>query len=144
QAGNQRLDLSDRSSQQMDVTEPLRVLVTGATGHLGPGVVRRLVENGYYVRALVRGLSRTTELERLGVELMYGDVRDPQSLKRAAQDIDVIVHMAAGMRGNTDFVLDSCICGTQNVAEAVRVTGVQRVIYLSSMAIYDFSKLRNG
>ena len=58
--------------------------------------------------------------------------------------MDVIVHMAAGVRGNTDFILDCCVRGTQNVAEAARLTGVQRVIYLSSMAIYDFSKLRSG
>jgi 2-alkyl-3-oxoalkanoate reductase len=144
QSGKVHLDLSDRVSQQINLTQPLRVLVTGATGHVGPPVVRQLVENGYCVRALVRGLSRTTMLERLGVELMYGDIRDLESLTRAAQDMDVIVHMAAGVRGSTDFVLDCCIRGTQNVAEAARLTGVQRVIYLSSMAIYDFSKLRNG
>jgi 2-alkyl-3-oxoalkanoate reductase len=143
QSGKVHLDLSDRVSQA-NPTQPVRVLVTGATGHVGPPVVRQLVENGYYVRALVRGLSQTKELERLGVELVYGDVRDLQSLTRAAQDMDVIVHMAAGVRGNTDFILDCCIRGTQNVAEAARLTGVQRVIYLSSMAIYDFSKLRNG
>ncbi len=144
QSGKVHLDLSDRISQQVNVTQPVRVLVTGATGHVGPSVVRQLVENGYDVRALVRGLSRTTALERLGVELMYGDVRDLRSLTRAAQGMDVIVHMAAGVRGNADFILDSCVRGTQNVAEAARLTGVQRVIYLSSMAIYDFSKLRNG
>ncbi len=144
QAGKIHLDLTDRPSQQIRTMQSLRVLVTGATGHVGPPVARKLVENGYQVRALVRGLSRTRELERLGVELIYGDVRDLESLKRAAQDVDVIVHMAAGVKGSIDFILNSCVRGTENVAKAARSASVQRVVYLSSMAIYDFSKLRNG
>jgi nucleoside-diphosphate-sugar epimerase len=52
--------------------------------------------------------------------------------------------MAAGLRGSTQHILESCIAGTQNVAEAARRSGVGRVIYMSSMSIYDFTKLKDG
>lgn len=64
------------------------MLVTGATGAVGPAVVDALREAGWDVRALVRGPAPP------GVEAAPGDLRDHDSLRRAAQDVDAVVHMA--------------------------------------------------
>jgi 2-alkyl-3-oxoalkanoate reductase len=144
QAGKLNLDISPRQSKQVAVTRPERVLVTGAAGYVGSHVVRQLVKNGYYVRALVRELSHTEGLEKLGVQLMYGDVRDFNSLIKATEEMDILVHLAAALRGTQGFVLDSSVEGTKNVAEAACMGGAKRVIYMSSMSIYDYLKLRDG
>jgi FlaA1/EpsC-like NDP-sugar epimerase len=70
QAGKLSVNVCDRPSQQAAITRQEKVLVTGATGYVGSEVVSQLVNEGYYVRALVRGLSHTELLERLGVELV--------------------------------------------------------------------------
>jgi len=76
--------------------------------------------------------------------LISGDVRDVKSLIKAAEGMDIVLHLAAGVRGTKDFILESCIEGTKNVAEAARIAGIKRVVYMSSMAVYDYLKLRNG
>jgi predicted dehydrogenase/nucleoside-diphosphate-sugar epimerase len=144
QAGKLQPDVSDRPSQQVAIVHPDKVLVTGATGYVGLQVIEQLVKDGYAVRAFVRGLSRTEALERLGVELAYGDVRDLESFSRAAKGADIVVHLAAGLRGTSGFILDSCVQGAKNLAEAAHGAGLKRVIYMSSMAVYDYAALHDS
>lgn len=59
-----------------------RILVTGATGMVGSAVVRRAVETGCRVRALVRPTSDRRRLDSLGVECAEGDLSRPDSLPR--------------------------------------------------------------
>ena len=75
---------------------------------------------------------------------MYGDVRDLDRVCQAAAGMDIVVHLAAGLRGSSGFILESCIDGTKNVTEAARRGGLKRVIYMSSLSVYDYVKLRDG
>jgi nucleoside-diphosphate-sugar epimerase len=120
------------------------VLVTGANGYVGSQIVKALIESGYYVRALVRPTGSPERLKRLGVDLFLGDIRRLEDVSCAAEDMQVIVHAAAGMKGSHEFMVDSCVRGTQNVAEAASVQGVKRVIYMSSLSVYDYARQRNG
>jgi len=133
------MDLRVALPKQRLKTGRRRVVVTGATGFVGREVVRRLVKSGYDVRALVRPQSQTEDMEQLGVELAYGDVRDQESLRAAFEGASMVIHLAAGLRGSEGFILDSGITGTANVAAAARDTGVSRVIYTSSVSVYDFT-----
>ena len=72
-----------------------KVLITGATGFVGAHVTSRLAEHGVAIRALVRESSDTRLLERIGAERVSGSLTEPESLRRAARDVDVIVHLAA-------------------------------------------------
>src|SRR5262249_55634617 len=99
-AGRLHLDSSNRRSRQANVSRSETVLVTGANGYLGREVCRQLVERGFPVRALVRPVSPLTSLESLGVELVFGDVRDREAVAGAAAGAGVIVHLAASLRGS--------------------------------------------
>ena len=71
------------------------VLVTGATGFIGGGIVERLaLEHGAEVRALVRSFGRAARLARLPVQLTYGELGDAASLSVAVAGCDVVIHAA--------------------------------------------------
>jgi predicted dehydrogenase/nucleoside-diphosphate-sugar epimerase len=144
QAGKLHLDTLNRPSTQKSITRREKILVTGATGYLGSVVVRKLVKEGYYVRALARELSHTELLEQLGVELIYGDIRNRSGVMDAAKGMDIVVHMAAALQGSSEFMLDCAIKGTRNVADTGKSCNVKRLIYISSMSVYDYFKLRDG
>src|SRR5690349_23391102 len=71
-----------------------RVLVTGATGFIGSHLTRRLVEQGDEVTCLVRSTSRVEPLERLGVRLARGDIRDANAVRAAVERSEVVYHLA--------------------------------------------------
>jgi predicted dehydrogenase/nucleoside-diphosphate-sugar epimerase len=131
-------------SRQAGVRQSQRLLVTGANGYVGAHVVKAMLENGYYVRALVRPTGSPERLAGMGVEVFLGDVRRLDDVSAAAEGMDVIVHMAAGMKGSPEFMVDSCVRGTKNVAEAAARQKVKRVIYMSSLSVYDYSAQPNG
>lgn len=144
QAGKLHIHTRTQPSRQKSIRRLERVLLTGATGYLGSAVVQKLVKEGYYVRALVRELSYTEILENLGVELIYGDIRNPKALIEASNSMDIVVHVAAALQGSPQFMLDCAIKGTQNVSEAAKACDLKRVIYMSSMSVYDCLGLHEG
>jgi predicted dehydrogenase/nucleoside-diphosphate-sugar epimerase len=132
------------ASLQTNTPRAERILVTGAGGYVGSAVAKALADAGYYVRAMVRPTSRLDQLQKLGVEIFLGDVRRTDDVIAAAAGMDAIAHIAAGVRGTPAFVVDSSVRGTQAVADAAIQAGVRRVIYMSSMSVYDLTQLRNG
>jgi len=130
-------------SSQSHIRQQPRVAVTGASGYVGFETVKALVESGYYVRALVRPTGRTERLQRLGVEIFLGDVRRASDLTAAAAGMDIIVHAAAGMKGDGDAMVDTCVRGTENIALAATEQRVKRVIYISSFSVYNYSAMKN-
>ncbi|MBI4733024.1 MAG: NAD-dependent epimerase/dehydratase family protein [Chloroflexi bacterium] len=70
-------------------------LVTGATGHIGNVLVRQLLAQGKKVRTLVRPSKTPLALQDLEVEIVPGDILDPDSLVRALDRVDVVYHLAA-------------------------------------------------
>lgn len=108
-------------------------LVTGASGFVGWHVARRLLARGETVRALVRAFSSVPELD---VERVTGDLRDPESLARAAEGCGVVYHVAADYRlwsKNPADLYQSNVDGTRNVLTAARAAGVERFVYTSTV-----------
>jgi NADH dehydrogenase len=111
----------------------VKVLVTGATGFVGPRIVHELRAQGRDVRALVRRPERATELRDLGVELAIGDVTDPDSLASAASGCTHVIHLVAIITGKPatfDLVMEQ---GTRNLVDAARTAGVQRFVLMSAL-----------
>ena len=109
-------------------------LVTGATGFVGWHVARALLERGRSVRALARDPSKLRELP--GIEPVQGDLRDPDSLKRAVEGCGVVFHVAADYRLWTrepQEMYRSNVEGTRAMLEAARGAGVERFVYTSTV-----------
>ncbi len=75
----------------------MRALVTGGTGFIGSHVVDRLLEKGYDVRAIVRASSNLQWLTRPEIELFFGGLLEPEKLKQAMKDVDVVIHVAGSL-----------------------------------------------
>jgi dihydroflavonol-4-reductase len=107
--------------------------VTGATGFVGWHVARVLKERGLTVRALVRDPARLKESD---AEPWQGDLRDAESVRKAVTGCSVVCHVAADYRLWTRQpaeLYEANVTGTRNVLEAARMTGVERVVYTSTV-----------
>jgi nucleoside-diphosphate-sugar epimerase len=112
------------------------VLITGATGLVGSNVCLAAKSRGWTPRALVRQGSRTSELEAVGAEFAWGDIRNPDEMQRAAEGVDYVVHTAALVPGGppaspADFEAINDL-GTRNVLDAARRQGARRFVYFST------------
>jgi len=109
------------------------VLVTGASGFLGWHVARVAIEHGCAVRALARPGSRVQELP---VEIIVGDLRDPASVRRAADGCGIAFHVAGDYRlwaRNPRELYESNVEGTRNLIDAALAAGVERIVYTSTV-----------
>ncbi len=112
-----------------------RILVTGANGHLGSNIVRRLLRQGHDIVPFVRRTSDLQGLEGLGLTYAYGDILDETSLRRAAEGCEVIIHAAAVYRfyaPRAAAVIEPAVVGTRNVVAAGQAVGVRRLVVTSS------------
>jgi dihydroflavonol-4-reductase len=113
------------------------ILVTGGSGFVGAAVVRQLLAAGHEVRALIRPTSVRTNLARLPVEIVQGDLRDAASLRRAMAGIRFVFHVAADYRlwaRQPEEIVRTNIEGTRALMEAALRAGVERIVYTSSVA----------
>jgi dihydroflavonol-4-reductase len=115
----------------------MTTMVTGATGFVGAVVVRHLLAEHVQVRVLVRPGSDRRNLEGLDIEIVEGDLRDRASLERALQGCHALFHVAADYRlwaRDPQELYRSNVEGTRNIMLAAAETGVERIVYTSSVA----------
>jgi dihydroflavonol-4-reductase len=120
----------------------MKAFVTGATGFVGSHVAQALAAQGADLRLLVRASSNTDNIAGLQAERVTGDLRDPDSLKRAMQGCDFVFHVAADYRlwvRDPEQMYRSNVEGTRAIIEAAQQSGVRRVIYTSSVATMGFT-----
>jgi len=119
----------------MSATEP--VFITGASGFVGSAVARKLLEEGYTVRALVRAQSPRFHLAGLDIDFAVGDIRDRQSVRQAMAGVRYVFHVAADYRlwaRDRNEIYAANVEGTRVVMEEARRAAVERVVYTSSVA----------
>ena len=114
---------------------PARILVTGASGFLGSALLKRLRERGEPVRVLLR--RRPSENSVGPVSVVVGSLGEPDAVDRAVAGVDVVYHVGAAMKGGPAEFEQGTIWGTRNIIDACRKHGVRRLIYVSSMSVFD-------
>jgi dihydroflavonol-4-reductase len=121
----------------------MRAFITGATGFVGSHVARALAAQGADLRLLVRSTSRLDNIADLRAETATGDLRDPESLKKAMAGCDFVFHVAADYRlwvRDPEQMYRSNVEGTRAIIRAAQESGVRRVIYTSSVATMGFTR----
>ncbi len=119
-----------------------KVLVTGSNGFIGSNLCKRLVAEGFEVNALVRKTSDLKFLENVSVNLVYGDITQPETLPQALENVEKVFHVAglAADWGPYELFEKVNFQGTKNVAKASSEAGVKRMVYISTVAFYGFGK----
>ncbi|WP_343689013.1 NAD-dependent 4,6-dehydratase LegB [Chitinophaga sp.] len=126
-----------------------KVLVTGADGFIGSHLVERLLDEGCKVKAFVYynsfnswGWLDSFPKEKLAqLEVFAGDVRDPNGVRTAMKDIDVVFHLAALIAipfsyHSPDSYIDTNVKGTLNIVQAAKDLGTERVLVTSTSEVY--------
>lgn len=122
-------------------------LVTGADGFIGSHLVETLLRHGYHVRALAlyNSFNNWGWLEDIpantNLEIVCGDVRDPNFCRTICQGVDIVFHLAALIAIPYSYVapdsyVDTNIKGTLNMCQAARDAGVERIIVTSTSEVY--------
>ncbi len=116
------------------------ILVTGGTGFVGPRVVHALRAHDLPVRALARKPEREETLRTWDVELVQGDMTDPESLKRALEGVDTVVHLVAIRQGKREQFERLMIQGTRDLLAAAKEAGAQRFVLMSALGVTPETK----
>jgi nucleoside-diphosphate-sugar epimerase len=112
-----------------------RFLITGGAGFLGINLTRHLLARGHSVVSL--DVADFTYPERSRITEIKGDIRDLPTVKRAMQGVDMVVHTAAALPLYTpEDIYTTDIDGSRNVLQAAYEEGVERMIHISSTAVY--------
>lgn len=114
-----------------------KMLVTGANGFIGSHICETLRSSGFDVRALVRQTSDLTNIKHLDLELVYGDLNDPDSLPAAIEGADAIVNNAGITKALDNAVFERVnVAGTENILKAVETSDgdIKRFVQISSTA----------
>jgi len=117
------------------VVDPSPVFLTGASGFIGGKLAERLLAEGRHVRALAR--RPLPVLEKLGAEVIPGDLHDAAALRRGCDGVGTVFHVAGrvGVWGPAQDFFRVNVEGTRNVIAACRAERVPRLVYTSSPSV---------
>jgi dihydroflavonol-4-reductase len=116
----------------------MKVAVTGASGHIGNCLVRELNKKGIRVKVLVHKFKN--DLDKLDVELIQGNLLEPESLVALCEGADIVFHLAAQIvieNRSSPWVFETNITGTRNILDAAKHAGVKKFIHFSSIHAFQ-------
>ena len=129
--------------------ESKKVLVTGAGGFIGSHLTERLVDSGAEVIAFLHYNSRADEAmiklltpeKKKKIRIIYGELRQPETVKKAMRDVDIVFNLAALVSIPYSYlhpqeVIETNTLGTLNVLTAAREEGVEKVVQTSTSEVY--------
>jgi NAD dependent epimerase/dehydratase len=126
-----------------------KILVTGADGFIGSHLVEALLNEGCQVKAFVYynsfnswGWLDTLSKKLLSqIEIFSGDIRDPNGVRTAMKDVDIVFHLAALIAipfsyHSPDSYIDTNVKGTLNIVQAAKDLNIDRVLITSTSEVY--------
>lgn len=114
-------------------SRPYRVLVTGGTGFVGRHLVSRLTGRGHDVRILSRNPASASSNLGPSVDVRPGDVTDPDSLKNAVEQCEIVVHLVGPVLSSAASPHRGYTPATENVLRAAEAAGARRFVYVSAL-----------
>jgi nucleoside-diphosphate-sugar epimerase len=118
---------------------PSTIFVTGATGFIGTKLVNELIRQGHVVHALTRAKSNREGLDHERIKLVQGDIMNRGSLVAGMKGCSHVFHLAAYAKNwasDPNIFYDYNVVGMRNVFEAAKQTGVQRVVWTSTIVTF--------
>ena len=117
-------------------------LITGVNGFIGSQIAERLLKDGNKVRGLVRKTSDLKFIKDFDIELFNGDITNYDSVLIASKGVDQIIHVAALASdwGPYQKFYEINVNGTMNVAKAAKASNVERMVYISTTAMYGYGR----
>ncbi|MGC1391448.1 MAG: NAD-dependent epimerase/dehydratase family protein [Bacteroidales bacterium] len=116
----------------------MKVAVTGASGHIGNCLVRQLKEQGAEIKVLVQNFSNY--LNEMDVEVIQGNLLEPESLLDLCEGVDVVFHLAAQIaidNRSSAQVYETNVNGTKNIIKAANQAGCKKFIHFSSIHAFQ-------
>lgn len=116
----------------------MEISVTGASGHVGNVLCRKLVASGHKVKALVH--QDENDLKTIGVDMVQGDLLDPDSLEKLCEKTEILFHLAAKISINEkekELVYRTNVTGTENLIKASFKAGIKKFIHFSTIHALD-------
>lgn len=127
----------------------MKILITGASGHIGYHLCKLAVAKGYQVKAFVRPSSYKNHLLQLPIEICYGDILEIDTLRKAVEGVEAVFHTAAiyelTEEEKDNLIIKTSIEGTRNLYQASYEKQVKKIVYTSSVETvglsYNINKL---
>jgi len=119
------------------------ILVTGATGFIGSYLVDELIKREQNVKVLARSPRSASRLPGT-VNVHLGDIKDPAVIGTALKQTQTVFHCAAAMHGDWAEFYSNTVDGTKNLLSSLEKSNVKNFIYISSLGVIDYKRLRNG
>ena len=126
----------------------MTVLVTGASGFVGRRVVVELLRRGHRTVCFVRSPQRALELDsciepalKPAARFVSGELTDGDSCRRALEECETVVHLAARLSGSPSLLFLSTVVGTRALANAAVDHGTRRFVLISTLGVYATGRL---
>lgn len=117
------------------------LFISGISGFIGLRTAELAIARGMKVRGLARSAEKAKQAQKLGAEVMIGNVTDPTTAYKACQGVDIVLHIAGIVQesGSLKHFREVNVGGTVNMAKAAKSAGVKIFTHLSSAMVYGFN-----